>query len=80
MPEFLGKTERGVIAGVGHRHDDVGFDRELARQLAAHLGAHPGDVDVADDAVRPREIDVFEHAERRLLVAERPFGAQARFR
>ena len=37
------------------------------------------DIDAADDAVRPREIDILEHAKRRLLIRERPLRAQAVF-
>ena len=43
--ELLRESERGIVPRVGHRHDDVGFDRKFSRQLAAHLGAHLGDVD-----------------------------------
>ena len=67
--ELLGEAERGVVAGVRHRHDEIRLDRVQAGELAAHGGAHPGDVDVADDAVRPGEIDVLEDAEGALLLA-----------
>ena len=76
MFSSCGETERGVIAGVRHGNHDVGFDRKFSRQLAAHLGADLADVYAADDAVGPRKIDVFEHAEGRLLIRERPFRAQ----
>ena len=75
--ELVRESERGIVARVGHRHDEVGFDRKFSRQLAAHLGPHFGDVDAADDAVGPREIDVFEHAKGRLLFLEGPFRAKA---
>ena len=77
--QFLCETERGVVAGVGHRHDDVGFDRKFARQLASHVRPHFADIHAADDAVRPREINVFEHAEGWLLRWERVLGAQSVF-
>src|SRR5438876_4210283 len=73
--QFFGEPERGVIAGVGHRHDDVGFDREFSRQLATHFHSHLADIHAADNAVRPREVNVFEHAERWTLRLERPLRA-----
>ena len=61
------------------RAHDVGFDRKFAGQFASHFGSHFGDIDAADDAVGPREIDVFEHAKRRLLIAKWPLRAQTVF-
>ena len=44
--ELVREPERGIVPGVGHRHDDVGVDRKSSRQLASHLGAHFRDIDV----------------------------------
>ena len=48
MPGFLGEAERRRAAGVGHRHDEVGLDRRLAGELAAHRLAAQVDV-LAED-------------------------------
>ena len=71
--QFLGETERRVIPRVRHRHHDVCFNRKLARQLATHFGPNFANGDAADLAVRPREVNVLEHAEGRLLRLERKF-------
>ena len=78
--QLVREAERGVVSGVGHRHDDVGFDRKSSRQFASHFGAHLGDVDAADDAVGPREINVLEHAKGRLLLAETAIPSACRLR
>src|SRR4029077_19962604 len=57
--QFLGKTERRIISGVRHRHDDVCIDRKFSCQFASHFHAHLADVNAADHTVRAREIDVF---------------------
>lgn len=35
--QFLSETKRGIIAGVGHWHHDVGLDGKFSRQLASHF-------------------------------------------
>ena len=76
---FFGETERCVVAGIRHRHNDVGFHRKLAGKFAAHFGADFADVHTADDAVRPREINVFEHAKGRLLRLKRKLRTHSVF-
>ena len=68
---LLGKADRRRRARIGHRHDDVGLDRALERELRAD--ALPDVVDVAalDRRIGPGEIDIFEDAEARLLRLER---------
>src|SRR3546814_15971331 len=61
-------------AGIGHRHDDVGFDRRLSGQLAADPLTDLVDRGAFDDTVRAREVDVFEDAKARFRWRE---GAEA---
>ena len=58
-----GVAERRRHARIGHRDDDVGRDRALARQLGADPLARLVDAAALDDAVRPGEVDVLEDAE-----------------
>ena len=60
----------GGRAGLGHGDHDVGLDRLLEREAAAHL--HAGLVHGApgDRGVRPGEVDVLEHAAGRLGLGE----------
>ena len=59
---FARVADRGRNARVGDRHDHVGVDRGLARQLRAHRLAGVVDRSAMNDRVGPREIDVFEDA------------------
>ncbi len=77
--QFLGETERGIIARVWHRNNDVGLDRKLACEFATHFGAHFANIDAAEDAVRSREINVFEHAKGRLLRLKRKLRTHSVF-
>ncbi len=58
-------AERRVEAAVGHRHDDVGGGRRLARQLGAQPAANLRYRVAEDHAVGTSEVDVFEQAARR---------------
>ncbi len=49
------------------------------RQFASHFGADLGDVDAAHDAVRPRKINVLEHAKGLVFGREWPFGPDSVF-
>jgi len=59
----LGVAEGGRHARIRDRHDDVGRDAALARQLGADALARVVDRDALDHRVRPAEVDVLEHAE-----------------
>ena len=74
---FLAEAERGGNAGIRDGNDEVGLDRRLARQLRADVLAHLIDRRAFDDAVGPREIDMFEDAGRGLGRCERPEAAHA---
>lgn len=76
-PKLLRKTERRVVAGIRHRHDDVGLDGMQPGKLPSHPAAHTVDADVVDEAVRTRKIDILEHAERPLFLVERELRADA---
>src|ERR1051325_11278027 len=65
--EFFGKTERSVVARVRNRHNDIGFNGKLARELATHFGPDFADRDAANFTVRSRKINILEHAEGRPL-------------
>ncbi len=67
----FGVADRGRRAGIGHRHDEIGGGRVLARQLRADALAHFVDAAPFDPRIRPREIDVFEDAEPRRRRGER---------
>src|ERR1700749_1163008 len=73
------KTDGGGEGGIRHRHDHVGRGRRLAREF--HTGALAQVVDIAalDHGVRPREIDVFEHAETMRMLVERMQALDAIF-
>ncbi len=77
--QLFSKTKRGVVTRVGHRHDDVRFDRKSPCQFASHFHSDFSDVNAAYNAVRPRKINVFEHAECGTRIRERPFRAQSVF-
>jgi len=62
-PRFERIAQRGAIAAVRHRHDQVGLARILASQFPAHRHAHSVHITSGDRAVRPREVDVLENAE-----------------
>ena len=68
---LLGVADRGADARVGDRHDDVGVDGRLARQLPAELGADLVDAAAEHVAVGAREVDVLEDAVRERLRRER---------
>ena len=61
-PQACAIAERGGHAGIGHRHDDVGLGRRLAREFRAHRLARLVDAAPVHDRIRPGEIDVFEDA------------------
>ena len=65
----LGEADRGRHAGIGHRHDDVGGGRRLARELRADPLAHLVDAGALDDRIGAGEIDVLEDAEARAAPA-----------
>ena len=75
--QLVGEAERRVVPRVGNRHDDVGLRGKPSGQLASHLGADFRNVDAAHDAIGPCEINVLKHAERLLLVTERPLRTDA---
>ena len=64
MPDSSAKAHRRADAGVGHRHDDVGVDRLLAREHAAEVRPHLVDALAEHVAVGPREVHVLEDAVR----------------
>ncbi len=64
------EPERRDHAAVGHRHDDVGLDRGLAREMVAHGDPRPVDREVVEDAVGAGEVDVLEHAEAAVVAAQ----------
>ena len=57
------------VARVGHRDHQVGVDRGLAPQDLAHPPARHLEHGAGHLRVRPREVDVLEHAERAPLAA-----------
>ncbi|MNC34730.1 hypothetical protein D3C75_831820 [compost metagenome] len=59
---FLGIAQGCRHARVRHRHDDVGVDREFARQTAAHFLADVIDRTAVHHAVRAGEVDILEQA------------------
>ncbi len=73
-----GIAERGRDARIGHRDDDVGGDRALARQLGADPLARLVDAAALDDAVGTGEVDVFEDAEPPRAAAEGVLRTNAR--
>ena len=72
----LGEADRRRHARIGHRHDDVGLRRALARELGADPLPHLVDAAAVDDRIGPGEIDVFEDAEARLAAARRGTGSR----
>ena len=66
---FLGVAHGGVQAGVGHADDDIGLHRMLLCQESAGPLAGLVDADALDFAVRPGEVDIFEHADFSLVPA-----------
>ena len=64
---LLRVSNRRTHARVGDGHDDVGAGRRFARQNAAEVGADLVHAAAEDVAVRPREVDVLEHAVRERL-------------
>ena len=73
---LLGVPGGGRGARLGDRHHQVGVDRELAGQPAAHLDARLVHAAAADGGVGAGEVDVLEHAALGLRLGE-PVGAQA---
>src|SRR5262249_15644582 len=71
--------EGAIVPRVRYRHDDIGIDRKFSCQFASHFHAHFSNVNAADHAIRPREINVFEHAERGPRVREWSFRAHSVF-
>ena len=59
---LLRVAERRPDPGVGHRDDQVGDHRILAGELVAERLAHRVHVPAPQHRVRPREVDVLEHA------------------
>ena len=59
---FVRVAERGEHTGVGHRHDDIGIDRMLARKLRSKSLPHLGHIVAEDYRVGPREVHVLENA------------------
>ena len=76
MPLSSAYPAAAGCAGLGHGHHQVGVDRELARQLAAHLDAGLVDAATGDGGVGAGEVDVLEHAALGLGLGE-VVGAQA---
>ena len=76
MPLSSAYPGRSGGARLGHRHHQVGLDRELARQPPAHLD--PGLVHAlaADRGVRTRQVDVLEDTALAGRLGE-PVGPQA---
>ncbi len=72
---LLGVARRGRRAGLGDRHHQVGLDRELAGQLAAHLDPRGVHGLAGDGGVGAGEVDVLEHAALAGRLGE-PVGAQ----
>ncbi len=61
---FLGVTERGRDAGVGHGHNDIGGHAGLARKLTAHLVARLLHPTAKDARIGARKVNVLEDAAR----------------
>ena len=59
---FGGVTERGGIAGIGHRHHDIGIGGSFAGQQTAHQLARILYRAAEHDGIGAREIDVLEDA------------------
>ena len=55
-------ADGGRDAGVGHRDDEVGVDRRLHGQVAAHLEAAVGERAAVQPGVGAREVDELEDA------------------
>ena len=64
MPLSRGVADGGRDAGVGHRNDEVGFDRRLEGEVAAHLEAAVGQRAAVHLRVGPGEVDELEDAHR----------------
>ena len=58
----LREADRGGNARIGHRHDDVGGGRRLARELRADALAHFVDAGALHDRIGAGEIDLLEDA------------------
>ncbi len=80
QPALPREAERRAHPAVGHRADDVGVGRLLARELAAEREPRLEHRAAEDQAVRAREVDVLEHAVRGRLGRERLERADARAR
>ena len=74
---LLAEADGRGHARIRDGHDDVGSGRSLARELHAHLLADVVDGAAADDAVGPREVDVFEDAGPRRALRERAVAFEA---
>src|SRR5712692_7106592 len=76
---FEGVANGGGNAGIGHGHDDVGFDGMLAREQAAeHLAALVYGT-AEDDAVGAGKVDMLENALLVLLFGREVDGLNAAF-
>src|SRR4029077_20485255 len=62
QPGLLRITERGGVARVGHRHDDIGVDRALAGERAPLQLAHLVHAASVEETVGTREVYVLENA------------------
>src|SRR6185503_20058813 len=69
---LFGVANGRADAGIGNRHDDVGFDRLLDGEQAAKIGSHLVDALPEYLAIRPREVDVLEDAVREPRGRKRP--------
>src|SRR5690606_23584406 len=59
----LGVADRRGRAAIGHRHDDIGLDRRLFREIDPHLLARRVDRPAGDDRVWAGEVNVLEQAD-----------------
>src|SRR6478609_2137624 len=53
-------AERGAVAAIGDRNDDIGFNWEFPGEFFAHLDANLIDIAIGDGAVWPSKINVLE--------------------
>src|SRR5690606_24085252 len=67
---FSGIADGSGYAGIRHRDHHIGIHTGLAGKFLAKALAHIVDALAADNAVRPREVDIFEHARTNLLDGE----------
>src|SRR5260221_14002951 len=67
--------QRRAVSAVGHRHDDVGLDGVLARQLPPQFHSHPVNASIGDGAVGPGKIDVLKNGEGPALLQRKSLDA-----